>query len=251
MPDSRSSHSLMLLLLSLGLGLLLAAGPNPTPTAPARREPLVCTFSIVAHDPATGEWGIAVASKYLAVGSAVPFAKAGVGAVATQSYVNVRFGPDGLKLLAEGKSAQETVDALVEADPGRDRRQVGVVDRSGAAACFTGPGCLAWAGHKTGPHFACQGNLLTGPEVIDAMVAAFEESKGPLGWRLMDALTAGDKAGGDRRGKQSAAIYIVKDKAGPLGMSDRFIDLRVDDHADPVPELARILGLRLRRPAQP
>lgn len=218
--------------------------------APTPAEPLVCTFSIVGYDPERQEWGIAVASKYLAVGSAVPFAQAGVGAVATQSFVNVKFGPEGLKLLAAGKNAQETIDALVAADPGRDRRQVGVVDKSGGSASFTGPGCMPWAGHKTGPNFACQGNLLTGPEVVDEMVKAFEAAKGPLAWRLMTALEAGDRAGGDKRGKQSAAIFAVRDKGGPLGNSDRFIDLRVDDHADPVPELARVLNLRVKRPKE-
>jgi uncharacterized Ntn-hydrolase superfamily protein len=177
----------------------------------------------------------------------VPYAQAGVGAIATQSYVNVRYGPEGLKLLAQGKSAKETIDALVAEDAGRDRRQVGIVDRNGEAASFTGPGCLPWAGQKTGPNFACQGNLLTGPEVVDAMVNAYTSTTGPLAWRLMAALEAGDRAGGDKRGKQSAAIVVVRDKGGPMGASDRYIDLRVDDHPDPVPELARILNLRLKR----
>jgi uncharacterized Ntn-hydrolase superfamily protein len=237
-----TARSALGLLVGLSLVILAPSGP---PAAP-----LVSTFSIVGYDPARQEWGIAVASKYLAVGAAVPFAQAGVGAVATQSFVNVKYGPEGLRLLAAGKNAQETIDALIADDPGRDRRQVGVVDKTGGSASFTGPGCLPWAGHKTGPNFACQGNLLTGPEVVDAMVKAFETTQGPLAWRLMTALEAGDRAGGDKRGKQSAAICVVRDKAGPLGNSDRFIDLRVDDHADPVPELARILNLRLKRPKE-
>lgn len=213
----------------------------------ADNEPLVSTFSIVGYDPQRQEWGVAVASKYLAVGAVVPYGEAGVGAIATQSYVNVRYGPEGLKLLAQGKSSKETIDALIAADPGRDRRQVGIVDRNGEAASYTGPGCLPWAGHKIGPHFACQGNLLTGPEVVDAMVNAYTSATGPLAWRLLAALEAGDRAGGDKRGKQSAAILVVRDKGGPMGANDRYIDLRVDDHPDPVPELARILNLRLKR----
>jgi uncharacterized Ntn-hydrolase superfamily protein len=236
--------ALVLLLLSF----LCAEPTNEASGRAVENGPLTATFSIVGFDPAKKEWGIAVASKYLAVGSAVPFAAAGVGAIATQSFVNVRYGPDGLKLLAEGKSAQEVIDALTAPDKGRDLRQVGVVDQGGRAASFTGPKCMAWAGHKTGEHFCCQGNLLAGPQVVEDMAHAFEAAKGPLAWRLMAALEAGDKAGGDKRGKQSAALYVVREKGGPMGLNDRLYDYRVDDHREPIPELARILSLVLRRP---
>jgi uncharacterized Ntn-hydrolase superfamily protein len=205
------------------------------------------TFSIVAFDPEKKEWGIAVASKYLAVGSAVPWAKAGVGAVATQSYVNVTYGPQGLDLLAQGKSAQEVVQTLTDADRGKAQRQLGVVDAKGEVAHFTGDKCNPWAGGRSGKHYTCQGNLLTGEDVVTAMADAYEKATGPLAWRLMAALEAGEKAGGDKRGKQSAAIYIVRDRAGPMGLNDRYVDLRVDDHESPVQELGRILALRVRR----
>jgi uncharacterized Ntn-hydrolase superfamily protein len=209
----------------------------------------VNTFSIVAHDPEKKEWGIAVASKYLAVGSAVPFAKAGVGAVATQAFVNVTYGSRGLELLAEGKTAGEVIKELTEADKSKESRQVGIIDGKGNVASFTGKKCNAWAGHKAGKHYTCQGNILAGEEVITKMAEAFEKAEGPLAWRMMAALEAGDEAGGDKRGKQSAAILVVRERGGPNGFSDRLIDLRVDDHKDPIPELARILALRLgRRP---
>jgi uncharacterized Ntn-hydrolase superfamily protein len=206
------------------------------------------TFSIVAFDSERKEWGVAVASKYLAVGSAVPFAKAGVGAIATQAYVNVSYGPQGLELLGQGKSAEEVVKQLVEADKGKDTRQLGIVDAKGDAAKFTGSKCNAWAGDKAGKHYSVQGNLLAGEEVVNEMAKAFEEAKGPLAWRLMAALEAGEKAGGDKRGKQSAAILVVREKGGPNGFGDRAIDLRVDDHTEPVQELVRILKLRVKRP---
>jgi uncharacterized Ntn-hydrolase superfamily protein len=202
----------------------------------------------VAYDPEKQEWGVAVASKYLAVGAVVPWAKAGAGAVATQSYVNTTYGSRGLELLAEGKSAAEVLKILTEADTNREVRQVGMVDSRGEVAVFTGAKCLAWAGSRTGKHYTCQGNLLTGEDVVAEMAKAFEAAKGPLAWRLMAALEAGEKAGGDRRGKQSAAILVVREKGGPGGFNDRAIDFRVDDHEKPVQELARILSLRLRRP---
>ena len=208
----------------------------------------VNTFSIVAYDPEKKEWGVAVASKYLAVGSVVPWAKAGVGAVATQASVNATYGPRGLELLAEGKSPEEVVKTLTDADKGKDARQLGVIDAKGEVASFTGPKCIPWAGHKTGKHYACQGNILAGEDVVNGMAKAFEEANGPLAWRLMAALEAAEKAGGDKRGKQSAAILVVRDKTGPNGFNDRYIDLRVDDHENPIPELARILGKRIKRP---
>ncbi len=228
--------------------LLIGLASYPAVTPP--REPLVSTFSVVGYDPEKKEWGIAVASRVLAVGSIVPWAEAKAGAIATQSYANVTYGPRGLKLLAEGKSAQEVIDALTGDDQRKAVRQVGIVDRNGDAATFTGEQCMPWAGGKTGKHFACQGNILKGPEVVDEMAKAFENAKGPLAWRLFGALEAGDKAGGDKRGKQSAAIYVVREKGGYAGMNDRAIDLRVDDHTEPVAELARLLAKQVRRPAE-
>jgi uncharacterized Ntn-hydrolase superfamily protein len=238
-------------LLCVGAGLLCAAAvclAVPTRPAVAERPPdEVHTFSIAAYDPDAQEWGVAVASKYLAVGSAVPWAKAGVGAVATQSRVNVTYGPKGLELLADGKTAEETVTALTDADKGKDFRQLGVIDAKGNAATFTGEKCVAWAGGKKGTNYTCQGNMLTGADVVDGMAKVFEDTKGPLAWRLMAALEEGEKAGGDKRGKQSAALLVVKDGAGPNGLGDRYLDFRVDDHETPVQELGRILALRLKR----
>lgn len=211
---------------------------------PSREGPEVNTFSIVAYDAESKEWGIGVASKYLAVGSVVPWAQPGVGAVATQAFVNARYGPDGLELLAKGKSAEEVVKELTEADRGRDFRQLGIVDAKGNPASFTGEKCSKWAGGKVGKNYCCQGNLLTGEEVVTEMAKAFEKANGPLAWRLMTALEAAEKAGGDRRGKQSAALYVVRARGGDGG-SDRAVDLRVDDHEDPLKELARILAKRL------
>jgi uncharacterized Ntn-hydrolase superfamily protein len=229
----------------------LVTQASPLRAAPPQRNAdIVATFSIVAYDPEKKEWGVAVASKYLAVGSAVPFAKAGVGAIATQASVNVSYGPDGLKLLAEGKSAEEVIKALTDADPGKESRQLAVIDGKGEVASFTGSKCIAWAGLKTGKHYACQGNILAGEEVVTKMAEAFEGAKGPLAWRMMAALEAAEKAGGDKRGKQSAAILVVRDKAGPNGFGDRYLDFRVDDHDNPIPELARILGKRIRKPAE-
>jgi uncharacterized Ntn-hydrolase superfamily protein len=203
----------------------------------------IATFSIVAIDPATGELGVAVASKFLAVGAVVPWARAGVGAVATQSYANVSYGPTGLELMAAGYSAGETLARLLADDPERELRQVGIVDARGGTATFTGSACHAWAGGRTGPGYAVQGNILTGPEVVDAMAHAFETTEGPLAARLLTALAAGDAAGGDRRGKQSAALLVVKERGGYGGYTDRFIDLRVDDHPEPVAELQRLYGI--------
>jgi uncharacterized Ntn-hydrolase superfamily protein len=208
----------------------------------------VSTFSIVACDPDHQEWGIGVASRFLAVGSVVPWARAPAGAIATQSFANTSYGPRGLKLLAEGKPATEVLELLINEDGEKSTRQVGIVDHDGAAATFTGKDCKPWAGGRTGKHFACQGNLLAGPEVLEMMEQAFTTADGPLAWRIMDALKAGDQAGGDVRGKQSAAILVVREHAGYGGFNDRMIDFRVDDHPEPISELARILSLRLKRP---
>jgi uncharacterized Ntn-hydrolase superfamily protein len=204
------------------------------------------TFSIVAFDPATNEWGIAVASKYLAVGSAVSWAKAGVGAVATQASVNVLLGNAALELMGKGKNAKETLDELIKADAGREIRQIGVVDKNGMTANYTGAKCNPWAGAKAGKNYTCQGNLLTGPEVLDSMAKGFEETKGSLGVRLLFSLAAGEKAGGDKRGKQSAALLVVKPNGGPNSLGDRWLDFRVDDHPNPIDELIRVANLTSR-----
>jgi len=201
------------------------------------------TFSIVGFDPDTEEMGVAVQSKFIGVGSVVPWAKAGVGAVATQAFANPAYGPEGLKLLAQGKSAQETVNSLIEGDEGREDRQVGIVDANGNAATFTGEKCYDWAGGRTGKHYAAQGNILVSRETVDAMGETFEAATGTLADRLLEALDAGQAAGGDSRGKQAAAIYVVKKKGGYLGANDRYIDLRVDEHPDPIKELIRIYNL--------
>jgi uncharacterized Ntn-hydrolase superfamily protein len=205
----------------------------------------VATFSIVGFDPETGELGIAVASKFLAAGAVVPWAKAGTGAVATQAYANTTYGPEGLKLLASGLGAPEALDSLVAADDGRARRQVGIVDAKGASATYTGDECIAWAGGKAGKYYACQGNILVDEETVKAMAETFEQTTGDLSVRLVKALKAGEDAGGDSRGKQSAALLVVKEAGGYLGLNDRYIDLRVDDHTEPIDELHRILKIQL------
>lgn len=201
------------------------------------------TFSIVARDPGTGELGVGVASKFLAVGAVVPWARAGVGAVATQAWANLSFGPGGLVLLEQGVSAPEAVSRLTGADEGREHRQLGIVDAAGRAAAWTGRECMPWAGHITGSGCTCQGNILTGEAVVRAMSNSFEHSTGPLPERLAAALAAGQTAGGDSRGQQSAALYVVKEKGSYGGYLDRYIDLRVDDHAAPIDELRKLLEL--------
>ncbi len=211
---------------------------TPATSQPASSVPTHChTFSIVAYDPDKKVWGVGVASRVLAVGAIVPYAKSGVGAVATQAYTNQSYGPDGLKLLADGKSPEQIVKTLTEADKGREFRQLAVIDAKGDVANHTGKQCSKFAGSKTGKYYSCQGNLLASKKVIDDMAKAFEESKGPLAWRIMRSLKAAEKAGGDRRGKQSAAILVVGGR--------RSIDLRVDDHKEPLKELARILEKRI------
>ncbi|QZY27992.1 DUF1028 domain-containing protein [Nocardioides coralli] len=203
------------------------------------------TFSIVARSADGESWGVAVASKFLAVGSAVPAAVAGVGAIATQADANVAWKGIALAHLDEGATAGVALQRLLEEDEGRDHRQVGIVDVEGNAVSHTGPACLDWAGGRTGEGYAVQGNVLTGEEVVVAMEEAWAASSddAPLAHRLLAALGAGDRAGGDRRGRQSAALLVVRDGAGYGGRDDIAVDLRVDDHADPVPELARLLDL--------
>lgn len=201
------------------------------------------TFSIIGFDPETEELGIAVQSKFIGVGSVVPWAKAGVGAVATQSYANPAYGPEGLALMEEGKSAEETLELLIEGDEGRALRQAGIMDAKGGAASYTGEDCYDWAGGRIGENCVAQGNILVSEETVDAMVDTFESTSGKLADRLLKALQAGQEAGGDRRGMQSSAIYVVKEKGGYLGANDRLIDLRVDEHPDPINELIRIYKL--------
>ncbi len=204
------------------------------------------TFSIVARSADGESWGVAVASKFLAVGGAVPAAVAGIGALATQADANLSFKGIGLSLLDEGATAPAALDRLLAEDPGRDHRQVGIVDAEGAAVTYTGDRCFSWCGGWTGEAVAIQGNILAGSHVVDAMRAAWEGSPGAddLERRLLAALRAGDAAGGDRRGRQSAALFVVRDGAGYGGHDDVACDLRVDDHVDPLTELARLLDLK-------
>lgn len=199
------------------------------------------TFSIVAKD--RDEWGVAVASKFLAVGAYVPAARAGAGALATQAMANLGYKSDGLALLHEGRSAAEVVFALTDPDEERDHRQVGVVDHSGEGASFTGPRCIPWAGHRYGDDYAIQGNCLTGPEVVEAAERALSHADGPLTRRLYAALKAADEAGGDKRGRQSAALFVVREGAGYGGTTDVLLDLRCDDSPAPIAELGRLLDL--------
>ncbi len=207
------------------------------------RLPGIHTFSIVAHDPREESWGVAVASKFLAVGAVVPCARAGVGAVATQALANLSYGDGGLSLLAQGRSAAEALQALTAGDEGREHRQAGLVDARGRAATYTGASCMPWAGGLTGDGFAVQGNILAGERVVLAIAEAYERAAGELADRLHAALLAGDRAGGDRRGRQSAALLVVRPKGSYGGYNDRYIDLRVDDHGDPIVELGNLLQL--------
>jgi uncharacterized Ntn-hydrolase superfamily protein len=202
------------------------------------------TFSIVGCDIRAEAWGVAVAGHALAIGSVVPCVEVGVGAVATQALANVTWGPHGLALIGAGASARESLDQLIAADQGRDERQAGVVDARGRSASHTGSACLPWAGGRSGRGYAAQGDLLAGPAVIDAMGSSFEASDGdPLAQRLLDALRAGDAAGGDRRGRQSAALRVATPGAGYGGSDNAPLDLRVDDHSEPIAELTRLLAL--------
>jgi uncharacterized Ntn-hydrolase superfamily protein len=217
-------------LLALSASVLALASP-----------PDVATFSIVAADPAAGEVGIAVASRFFAVGAVVPYGSGGVGAVATQAYANTTFGPRGLELLARGASPEEIAGILLRTDDGAARRQFGIVSADGRSFSYTGAGCNAWAGGRSGPNYAVQGNILAGEQVVVSMEKAFLETKGTLADRMYAALTAGEAAGGDSRGKQSAAIIVMKPGAGYGGGDDRAIDIRVDDHPEPFVELGRLL----------
>jgi uncharacterized Ntn-hydrolase superfamily protein len=204
-------------------------------------EPLIATYSIAACDLGAGQWGVATQSKFLAVGSVVPWAEPHVGAVATQAYANPRYGPDGLALLREGLDATAVVERLTSADDGREHRQLGVVDAKGGSATYTGAECMTWAGGIAGPCFAAQGNILVSKQTVAALAATFTAGEGlPLAARLIACLAAAQSAGGDRRGQQSAALLVVERDGGYASLSDVLVDLRVDDHERPVTELGRL-----------
>jgi uncharacterized Ntn-hydrolase superfamily protein len=223
---------------SLLAALLLAA---------SLRAADVNTFSIVAYDAAAGDWGVAVASRYFSVGAVVPWAEAGTGAIATQADVNVGYGPRGLELLRQGLSAQAVLDKLRAEDqfPGKEGRQVAIVDRNGNIAAYTGPSAPSWAGGRHGKTWSAQGNILVGPQVVDAMGQAFESTNGELAEKLFAALKAGDDAGGDSRGKQSASMLVVRKGGGRNTNNDRYLYLNVDDNPQPLPELRRLLNINL------
>ena len=205
---------------------------------------LVATYSIAACDLDARQWGVATQSKFLAVGFVVPWAEPQVGAIATQAYANPRYGPQGLELLRDGLSAEAVVERLTSADDGRDHRQLGVVDRKGGSASFTGKECMEWAGGRTGECYAAQGNILVSRETVDAIAETFERTRGSsLTERLLDCLDAAQAAGGDRRGQQSAAVLVVEKDGGYAGLTDTIVDLRVDDHERPLEELRRLYGL--------
>ena len=207
-------------------------------------EGVVATYSIVACDLEAAQWGVAVQSKFLAVGSVVPWAEPFAGAIATQSYANPRYGPDGLALLREGRSAAEVVETLTSADPGRAERQVGVVDGAGRSATFTGEGCHEWAGGRTGDGYAAQGNILVSEATVEALAATFESNSHlELAERLIECLAAAQAAGGDSRGQQSASLLVVEKDGGYAKLSDTLVDLRVDDHERPIVELRRLYDL--------
>lgn len=201
------------------------------------------TFSIVAFDPKTKDLGVAVESKFVAVGAVVPFAQAGVGAVATQSYANTTYGPKALAMMKRGATPKDILKKLIASDRVAAQRQAGIVDARGRAAAYTGKDCFAWAGHLVGRNYACQGNLLASEDVVKSMGRAFELTQGDLPVRLLAALSAGQRAGGDKRGQQSAALLVVRDRGGYGRFNDRWIDVRVDDHPAPIEELVRIFNV--------
>ena len=207
----------------------------------------VNTFSIVAYDPVNGDWGVTVASRYFSVGAVVPWAEAGTGAIATQANVNVGYGPRGLELLRQGLTAKQVLDKLLAEDtfPGKDGRQVAIIDRAGNIATFTGPNAPNWAGDRQGKTWSAQGNILVGPQVPEAMGRAFEATQGELAEKLYAALKAGDDAGGDSRGKQSASMLVVRKGGGRNINNDRYIYINVDDNPQPIPELRRLLDINL------
>ncbi len=225
------------------LALLLTTA-CATPAVAARRDPLAHTYSIVARDPRTGELGVAVQSHYFSVGPVVPWAEAGVGAVATQSLVLVDYGPQGLELMRKGFTAKQALDSLLAADPHHEGRQVAMVDAHGGVAAWTGPACIPDAGDAQGEQFSCQANLMANATVWPAMKTVFEHAEGDLAERMMQALEAAERAGGDIRGRQSAAILVVKATGSGKPWNDVVVNLRVEDHPQPLVELRRLLRLR-------
>lgn len=244
----RQAHWLLVgCLLCAALTFLL---PSSAQTPDAAADPLFNTFSLVAYDPEAQEWGVVVTSKVPSLRNSVPWARAGVGAVATQSFTNRAFGPDGLGWLAKGKTPEEIGKIFQDTDKSIDVRQFGIVDARGNAFAFTGKKCGAWAGHKTGKNYACQGNILVGEAVVNDTARAFEETKGSLALRLMAALEAGHKAGGDKRTNkiQSAAMIVVHDNTrGQGGAADYVIDLKVDKSMSPVEDLRKLLTEKLKK----
>ena len=234
---------LLLLFAGASFAALLRSPAAPAPDGTAPASELISTFSIVAFDPVTGDLGVAVQSKFFAVGRVVPFATTGLGAVATQANANTTYGRRGLELLARGHAPEEVIQMLIGDDPQRQQRQLGIVDATGRAATFTGDATLPWAGGRTGNHYTVQGNILAGPEVVDAMAEAFEKTHGDLATRMVAALSAGQQAGGDARGRQSAALLVVREGAGYGGFDDRYVELRVEDHPTPIQELQRLLDI--------
>jgi uncharacterized Ntn-hydrolase superfamily protein len=233
---------------------LVALAGGAVPAASAQEPPpaTVATFSIVGYDPATGEMGVAVQSRYFAVGAVVPWGEPGVGVIATQAAVNTGYGPRGLALLERGLTPDQVVQELLAQDtfPRLNGRQVAVLDARGRVAVHTGEGASEWAGHRMGPNFSAQGNILAGPQVVEAMAQAFQNTSGQLAERLMAALEAGQEAGGDRRGQQSAALLVIKKGGGRGYDNDYYIRLNVDDHPTPIAELRRLLEMQLGRPGQ-
>jgi uncharacterized Ntn-hydrolase superfamily protein len=210
------------------------------------KEHLCATFSIAAYDPIEKSWGVAVASKHIAIGAYVPYAKAGVGAIATQSFTNVSFGHKGLALLANGLSAADALEELLNKDPDPEKRQVGIVDANGNSAAFTGANCIFWAGELLGNGYTIQGNMIAGERVLEKMEQAYLSTNGDFAHRLLASLQAGEKAGGDKRGKQAAALLVVKNTTFNAIATDTYINLRVDDHKNPVKELDRLLELHTK-----
>jgi len=247
-PERRRRKARLTVALVCVLALPACSAPDST-SAPPVSYPLAppSTFSIVARDPSTGDLGVAVASKFFGVGAVVPWAQSGTGAIATQSYANSTFGPRGLDLLREGLAPEEAARKLLDADPERDFRQLGIVDAMGRSHSLTGKRCLAWAGARSGENFSAQGNLLVSEATVDAMAQAFAAARGELAERLVAALEAGEHAGGDARGRQSAALVVARHNGGYGGFNDRYVDLRVDNHRRPVAELRRLLDLQLGR----
>ncbi|HEX2869329.1 MAG TPA: DUF1028 domain-containing protein [Ignavibacteriales bacterium] len=238
MKLSYRKASMFVILICLLLGMSVPSSLS----AQVPENRLICTFSIVARDSAAGELGVAVASRFFAVGTVVPWAEADAGAVATQSFANTSFGPRGLEMLKKGMTPEEVLKDLLKNDDNPEQRQVGIVSRDGKSVTYTGSKCLPWAGGRSGRNYAVQGNILTGEDVVINMEKTFLSTKGTLADRMYAALLAGDKAGGDSRGKQSAALIVVKDKAGYGGYNDRAIDIRVDDSKEPFKELGRLLN---------